>query len=182
MEDFENLTKQEIKDRLETDLEFALNFMVDNQPDLIASELQANGSENVTDSDTAYNNLLWLANNNPYRLRDVLKDIPYDNSATNYTGHLKESVEAESQTKSWDWDTILAVAGTVLPVVAGFIGSGSGSGGSLSQAQIQQMEFERQKAEDERKARNNIYIIGGVIVAVFLVVLVITMNKKKGKK
>lgn len=183
MQDFEQLTKQEIKDRLQTDMQFALNFMVDNQPELIVSELQANGSENVVDSETAYNNLLYLAQNNPTRLRDVLQDIPYDNSAPNYTGHL-EIATTENQTKSWDWGTILAVAGMALPLIGGLIG-GAGGGTNeqgYTQAQVLAMQQEAQRVEDEKKAKRNIYIIGGVIVAVFVVVLVVTMNKNKPPK
>jgi predicted nucleic acid-binding Zn ribbon protein len=183
MEDFESLTKKQITDRLQDDLEFALNFMVDNQPDLIISELQANGSENVIDTDTAYNNLLWLAENNPLKLRLILKDIPYDNSAANYTGHLKESVvqDDEIQTKSWDWTTILAVAGMAIPIIGTLVGGGGGGTIQPTQAQILQAQQEAQRLEDERKAKRNLYIIGGVIVVVFIVVLVV-LRYKKGKK
>ena len=127
MQDFEQLTKQEIKDRLQTDMQFALNFMVDNQPELIVSELQANGSQNVVDSETAY------------------------------------------------------IAGMTLPLIGGLIGGGGGGTNEqgYTQAQVLAMQQEAQRVEDERKARRNIYIIGGVIVAVFIVVLVVTMNKNK---
>ena len=181
MTDFENLSKEQIRAALKNNLEFALNFVVDNQPDLIVSELKANGSENVVDSDTAFNNLLFLSQNNPEKLREVLSGIPYDNSAINYTGNLKQqrpTTPNEIQTRSVDWGTILAVVGAALPVVSTLIGSGGGAGGNVNSIQAQEIEAARIKAEQERKSRTNLFIIGGVIAAILIVVLVVKRPNK----
>jgi F0F1-type ATP synthase membrane subunit c/vacuolar-type H+-ATPase subunit K len=182
MTDFENLSKEQIRAALKNNLEFALNFVVDNQPDLIVSELKANGSENVVDSDTAFNNLLFLSQNNPAKLREVLSGIPYDNSATNYTGNLKPNspvIANEIQTRGdIDWGTILTVVGAALPVVSTLIGSGGGAGGNVNSVQAQEIEAARIKAEQERKSRTNLFIIGGVIAAIVIVILVVKRPNK----
>ena len=181
MTDFENLSKEQINAALKNNLEFALNFVVDNQPELIVSELKANGSENVVDSDTAFNNLLFLSQNNPAKLREVLSGIPYDNSAKNYTGNLlpnRPVVANEIQTRSVDWATILAVVGAALPVVTTLVGNGGGAGGNVNSFEAQQIEAARIKAEQERKSRTNLFIIGGVIAAILIVVLVVKRPNK----
>lgn len=182
MTDFENLSKEQINAALKNNLEFALNFVVDNQPDLIVSELKANGSENVVDSDTAYNNLMFLSQNNPAKLREILGGIPYDNAANNYTGNLipeSPTMPNGIQTRKADVGQILAIVGAALPLVGGLFGGGAAGGGlTAEQLEAQRIEAERLKAEQERKARTNLFLIGGVIAAIVIVILVVKRPNK----
>ena len=188
MQDFEKYTIEDIQSKLQNDLEFALNFVVDNQPELIVSELKAVGSENVVDSDTAYNNLLWLSENDVPKLRDVLNSVPYDNSASNYTGHLQERVTKPElfptlyQKGGEQILSILGIVGTALPLITGIIGNlgGNNSANGLTDAEKEaiRIEQERLKAEQERKARTNLFIVGGVIAIILVVVLVVKRPNK----
>jgi hypothetical protein len=185
MVDFEKLSIEQIESKLQNDLEFALHFVVDNQPNLIVSELMASGSENVVDSDTAFNNLLWLSENDVAKLREILSAVPYDNSAPNYTGHLRERVTQPdlfpSLFSKTDWLAIIGIVSAAIPVVSSLIGGGSGGGLSQAEQEAIRLEQERVKEEQERKARTNLFLIGGVIAIILVVVLVKSRTPKTSK-
>ena len=178
----EDLTFEQKVDLLETSSEFALHFVVDNQPDLIISELQAAGSENVIDSNTAFNNLVWLYNNHPTLLKDIFESIPYDNAALNYTGQMETEGSREVMQQrglgTWDWGTIMSVVGVALPLIGGILGGGSGGAGGETQAQREERE-RLAKIEAERKARTNMILIAVSIAIVLTVVIVVVVKRKK---
>ena len=171
----ENMTAEQVLQKVQTSVPFALGFVVENQTDLVIDELKNAGIQNVSDAESAYNALAFLYNNDKNKLMAVLEAVPYNNAINNYTGNLPVSGEATG-TRAVNWGNLLGVVGSVFSGVGGMISSTTG----LTDVERERLERERILREEEAKRKQtNMLIIGAILLVSVVMFLIYKANKDK---
>ena len=196
------MTDEQILAKLDNDSNFGLQFMVENQPDLIIDRLKQAGYDQADTKEKAFESLKKLLETNPKKVGEILNNIPYDDAAPNWTGGfgmLGSEVKADVKTLSntggdlqggaqtqggnssggFNWGGLLTGIGGL------FSGIGMAFGGGTNLTPDQMAFYQQQQmmqAEQERKRRQTtaFLVIGGLAIAVIIIAIVMS-NKKKDK-
>lgn len=200
------ISEEKILENLSKDVNFGIQFIVSNQPNIVIDRLKENGYDKAHTTESAYNLLIDLYKVDPAKVGEILNNIPYDNSTENYTGGLgqhffesqplQKSMSGSAQTLtnpgdtsgtssgssgssgSINWGGILSGVGALLGGVAtGFFGGGTTTTQQQQQLMLQQQQ--QQQLERERRQRNA--MLWGVVAVVVLIVVVIMYKQSKKK-
>jgi len=176
------ITNEQLMNYLNSDPKFGIQFIVQNQPNIVIDRLKEAGYDKAHTPESAYTLLSGLYDIDPNKVGEILNDIPYNNTAENYTGGLQEYFDTESETNTREqsglWGGILTGVGGLLSGIGMGI---SGQQGLTNQTQ-QQLLFEQQRqAELERQRRNRNALIWGVVAVLVLIVIVALYNSSKNK-
>ena len=183
-----------VVDQLRTDPDFAVDFIVDNNPEEVLAHLTGLNLLPVAPQEatkaTVKSTLRTISDEET--LREVLA-VPYVNEQTNYTGGYAEVLSAPAHSKSGDAPQ--KAAGVGLAIVNGILSLGTAVAGAFTaqanaeaQAEAQQaalqMQQEQLAAEAEAREANKVLglplnaflaIVGGV-VAIIVIALLTTRN------
>ena len=179
----ESLTNAQILSRLENDYEFGVNFIIDNNPQAIESNLNANNytlQPNPTKSQlkAKISEIIDLGQG---ELAIEILQVPYLNQTPNYTGNLDEPLRVIQRKSGKPQPRALGIA--IISLI-GTIGAGilavKQQKEVTAQAQINQDIVETQ-AELERE-RNNILgvpktLFYGLIGLIALVIILVAIRK-----
>lgn len=179
------LTEQQVLENLEKDKNFGVQFMVENQPDLVIDRLKQAGYPNADLPEKAYNLIVELLKTDSKKVGEILNNIPYDPAAPNWTGGFTELgspiSQTQGQTKGINWGGMLTGIGALFSGIGQAVGS-QGTGSTITWEQQQLLaEQERQRREAERQRQQRNLLIGGIaaVVLVIIVVAIFASNKKK---
>ena len=177
------LTNVQILDKLQNDYEFGINFIIDNNPEGVEANLNANNfllQPNPTRSQlkAKINEIIDLGQG---ELAIEILQVPYLNQADNYTGNLEQPLKQIGRNNGVPQPRAVAIA--IISLVATI------GGGILAVKQQQQetealqiqAEMQEQVLEAERE-RNNILgvpktLFYALIGIVALVIIVIAIRK-----
>ncbi len=179
------LTDNQIIENLSKDVNFGIQFVVQNQPNTVIDRLKELGYDKAHTIESAYKLLIDLYKVDPEKVGEILNNIPYNDNAENYTGglgqHFFDSQPSEKSLTDGEgvnWGGILAGAGALLSG----IGTSMVGGSTLTTQQQQQLMFQQQQQQQmERERRQRNAMLWGVIAVIVLVVVVI-MYKQSSKK
>jgi hypothetical protein len=174
------LTDEEIIDNLNKDSNFGIQFIIQNQPNLVIDRLKEAGYDKADTPVRAYELLTDLYKVDRDKVLTLLNNIPYNNEAENYTGGF-DSVFVNVQPRTTEegginWGGVLSGIGGL------FTGVGSVLGGSTMTTTQQQQQLlfqQQQQREFERQRRQRNAVTIGVIAFVVLIVIVLMYSKSK---
>ena len=182
-----------VVDQLRTDPDFAVDFIVDNNPEEVLAHLTGLNLLPVAPQEatkaTVKSTLRTISDEET--LREVLS-VPYVNEQSNYTGGYAEALSTPAHSKSGD---ATQKGGAGLAIVNGILSLGTAVAGAFTaQANVEanaasqqaalQMQQEQLAAEAEAREANKVLglplnaflaIIGGV-VAIIVIALLTTRN------
>ncbi len=182
----QSLTNAEILSNLQNDYEFGINFIIDNNPEGVEANLNANNftlQPNPTKSQlkAKINEIIDLGQG---ELAIEILQVPYLNQATNYTGNLEQPIKQIGVNNGVPQPRALAIA--IISLVATI------GGGILAVKQTQQqnegLALQQEIAETqlelerEQTAQNTIAgipkgVFYGLIGLVALVMIIIAIRK-----
>jgi hypothetical protein len=172
----------DIRNKLQTDRNFAAGFAIDNNYPAIKANLEANGFVITSEMD-AYNALLTLGQTSPTALMKVL-NVPYNSAAGNYTAGYEDffiqKSPAPSRTglRSFNWSGLLSVVGGVIAGAGAILAQQNGTGTTV----VPPTPAEIAAADAAAKAKKKkmwTWIIVGSIAAIVLVVVIYKVRTKK---
>lgn len=204
------LTNEQILNKLNTDADFGLQFIIQNQPNIVIDRLKEAGYDKAHTPEGAYELLTVLLKSDPKKVGEILNNIPYESKTENFTGgfeahfnpapvEVSEVVEFGMPEKSivdvaqsslnttstsgggsFDWGGILSGIGSLTGIIGSFFG---GSGTTLTAQQQQMLLMEQQRQQElERQRRNRNALMWGIVAVVVLIVIVLMYNASKKKK
>jgi len=179
------LTAKQIIDKLNTEINFGIQFIVENQPNIVVDRIKADGIKDIDTPAKAYAYLVNLAKIDVNKVKELLNNIPYNPSMDNWTGSNEFDVLFPTVvTKGTGiWGGILSGVGSLFSAVGGAIGSGSSVPGSLlTPAELEALRIEEEKRlEAERVAtqRKQLIIAVSILVVIILAVVIYKANKDK---
>ena len=179
-----------VVDQLRTDPDFAVDFIVDNNPEEVLAHLTGLNLLPVAPQEATKATVKSTLRTEE-TLREVLA-VPYVNEQSNYTGGYAEALSTPAHSKSGD---ATQKAGAGLAIVNGILSLGTAVAGAFTaqanaeaQAEAQQaalqMQQEQLAAEAEAREANKVLglplnaflaIVGGV-VAIIVIALLTTRN------
>jgi len=182
-----NLTNEQILENVANDGNFAINFIIDNNPNAVSENLTSYGVElpNNPSNQTIREILDELMITAPESdIQDIL-NVPYLDDADNYTGGLKQQIECPNppcpRVATVVVIAIISAVATVSVAVAGVIKSKKEKETAEIYAQQQeQLLAEQQRLEAENKIlginKSTFYVIVGLLA---LVMVIVVISKKK---
>ena len=185
-----NLTNEQILDNVANNGEFAINFIIDNNPNAVAENLTSYGVElpNNPSNETIRNVLDELMITAPESdIQDIL-NVPYINEPldpNNYTGGLQAQLECPNPPCPREAIiltlAIISAVATVGVAVAGVVRSKKEKETAEIYAEQQaQLLAEQQRLEAENKIlginKSTFYVIVGLLALVMVIVVI--SNKK----
>jgi hypothetical protein len=176
------LTPEQIKSKLETDKVFGIQFIVENQPNIVVDKLKADGKATIDTPSKAYEYLKSLIEIDPEKVKQLLNGIPYDAAAPNWTGTMDDYFPTV-QTKSGGtfWSGLLAGIGAIATATSGALGSTTTT--TLTPAQIEEARLTEVKRQEElKKAQQRQYLVIGIISLILIILAVLFYNFSQSKK
>ena len=192
------LTPEQIVEKLNSDKEFGIRFVVENQPSIVLDRIKKAGSEKVDTVEKAIPYLNELLTANPEKAKEILNGIPYDNTNENWTGKLASFLPSEvsTVTPTTDstgaplmttrsgslWSGILTGVGSLATAIGGALGGAPVGSTPLTPAQLEAMRQEElRRAEEERKRQQRNLVIGVVSALALIIVFALIYSKNKKK-
>lgn len=194
------LTKDQIKNKFQTEPLYALGFGIDNNPEGVLESLRNHGYTDGNDNQYAFNTLSILLNSgSAQKVNDIISDVHYLDNAPNYTAGFKDyflrttppNKMPMSSTGRIDFNGLLAGLGAALStygIIASSTNSGStGGGNGPTQAELDQIKKDAdKKAEDEKKAKLKTIMQWGIGISIsvllFFGIRYFLSDKKKEDK
>jgi|LUMR01.1.fsa_nt_gb hypothetical protein len=176
-------TNQQIYQNLTTDGEYAINFIIDNNPLAVAENLTAYGVELPANPSNAsirqtLDQLMITAPESD--VMDIL-DVPYLEDAPNYTGGMSETIDCPDPTQPCQRlapiivAAIIGAVATTGAVVANSIRSKK-EREAAAQLAAQEAALQQQliDAQEQRGGMNKttLYVLAGLMVLVGIVVVI----------
>ena len=170
------LTNAQIIELLNTDFEFGINFIIDNNPQAVESNINALNLPLPTNPSTlqlreTIDNLLENSENTQSAQADIeyILNVPYDDTANNYTGGFASYFQSK-QSQNPNVNSSVAVAvitaiGSIVGGVSNFLTSKNNEDMLEIQQQMQQDQIQYELDRIERTK------VLGIPQAVFIAVL-----------
>jgi hypothetical protein len=176
-------TNQQIYQNLTTNGEYAINFIIDNNPLAVAENLTAYGVQLPANPSNAsirqtLDQLMLTAPEN--EVMDIL-DVPYLEDAPNYTGGMSETIDCPNPNEPCQRIApiiVAAIIGAVATTGAVIANSIRSKKEREAAAQLQEQEAALQQqlidAQKERGGMNKttLYVLAGLMVLVGIVVVI----------
>ena len=183
-----NLTNEQILENVANNGDFAINFIIDNNPNAVSENLTSYGVElpNNPSNQTIRQILDELMITAPEsEIQDIL-NVPYLDDADNYTGGLKQQIECPNPPcpRGLPVAVVVAIISAVATVgvgIAGVVKSRKEKETAEIYAQQQaQLLAEQQRLEAQNKIlginKSTFYVIVGLLA---LVMVIVVISKKK---
>lgn len=183
----QSLTNAQILDKLQSDYEFGINFIIDNNPEGVEANLNANNyllQPNPTKAQLK-SKISEIIDRGQGELAIEILQVPYLNQATNYTGNLEQPIKQIGVNSGVPQPRALGIA--IISLVATI------GGGILAVKQTQaeqenlqlqqdildtQAEIEASKTDRETVAGIPKGIFYGLIGLIALVIILIALRNK----
>ena len=184
------LTSQEIIDLLNSDFEFAVNFIIDNNPSAVESNISSlsiplpQNPSNLQLREVIDSLLQDGQDDNAVEKITEILNVPYIDTSTNYTADFSSYLQSQMPPAPANASITLAVIGAIAGVVsvAGNIWNAYKQEDLLEiQAQMQQdqIAYELEKLERTKILGIPQTVFIAVIVFVMFVVLIIFLSNRK---
>lgn len=181
------MEKREILQRLNTDLNFAVQFMIDNNPNEIASRYETIMGKRANSKTQLYDDIIQLiSQRNPKGFE--ITSVPYINGVSNYTGGLEADImntapnfSSGQQNKAINWGNVFTTIGAIGTALGGTM-TAQNSGSQYDPYALQrQMEEERRRQEEEekRKRRTTAVVLISVGLLITGLIIFFAFGKKK---
>jgi hypothetical protein len=185
-----NLTSQQIIDLLNSDFEFGVNFIIDNNPSAVESNISGlsiplpQNPSALMMREVVDTLLQDGTNENAVEQFTEILSVPYLDTATNYTGGFSNYIASKMPPAPANASVTLAVISAIggLVSVAGNIWSGYKQEDLLEiqqQMQQDQIEFELEKIERTKILGIPQSVFIAVIVFVMFTVLIVFLSNRK---
>ena len=185
-----NLTSQQIIDLLNSDFEFAVNFIIDNNPSAVESNISSlsiplpQNPSNLQMREVIDTLLQDGTNDKAVSQFQEILTVPYLDDAPNYTGGFASYIQANTPPAPNNASVTLAVLGVVggLVTAAGNIWSGYKQEDMLEiqqQMQQDQIQFELDKIEKTKILGIPQTVFIAVIVFVMFTVLIVFLSNRR---
>lgn len=182
----QSLTNAEILSKLQGDYEFGINFIIDNNPQGVEANLNANNftlQPNPTKSQlkAKIDEIIQLGQG---ELAIEILQVPYLNQNSNYTGNLEEPLKQLAKSNGQPQPRALAIAIiTLVTTIGGGILAIKGQQAQQENLQLQseiaqtQLELERERQESEQVLGLPKGVFYGLIGLIALVFIIIAIRK-----
>lgn len=182
----QSLTNAEILSKLQSDYEFGINFIIDNNPQGIEANLNANNftlQPNPTKSQlkAKIDEIIQLGQG---ELAIEILQVPYLNQNSNYTGNLEEPLKQLAKSNGQPQPRALGIAIiTLVTTIGGGILAIKGQQAQQENLQLQneiaqtQLELERERQESEQVLGLPKGVFYGLIGLIALVFIIIAIRK-----
>lgn len=184
----QSLTNAQILNNLQTDYEFGINFIIDNNPEGVEANLNANNftlQPNPTKSQlkAKIDEIIGLGQE---ELAIEILQVPYLNQANNYTGNLEEPIKQIGATNGIATPRAVGVAIAIITLVTTIGGGilalkGNQAQQELAQTQLEQQQVLAQMQQQEIEANKVLglpkSVFYGLIGLIGLVFVIIALRK-----
>lgn len=182
----QSLTNAEILSQLQSDYEFGINFIIDNNPQGVEANLNANNftlQPNPTKSQlkAKIDEIIQLGQG---ELAIEILQVPYLNQNSNYTGNLEEPLNQLARSNGQPQPRALGIAIiTLITTIGGGILAIKGQQAQQENLQLQseiaqtQLELERERQESEQVLGLPKGVFYGLIGLIALVFIIIAIRK-----
>jgi len=182
----QSLTNAEILSKLQGDYEFGINFIIDNNPQGVEANLNANNftlQPNPTKSQlkAKIDEIIQLGQG---ELAIEILQVPYLNQNSNYTGNLEEPLKQLARSNGQPQPRALGIAIiTLITTIGGGILAIKGQQAQQENLQLQseiaqtQLELERERQESEQVLGLPKGVFYGLIGLIALVFIIIAIRK-----
>ena len=182
----QSLTNAEILSKLQSDYEFGVNFIIDNNPQGVEANLNANNftlQPNPTKSQlkAKIDEIIQLGQG---ELAIEILQVPYLNQNSNYTGNLEEPLKQLARSNGQPQPRALGIAIiTLITTIGGGILAikGSQAQQELAETQLEQQQVLAQMQQQEIEANKVLglpkSVFYGLIGLIGLVFVIIALRK-----
>ena len=175
------MTREQVIEAFNNDLDFAFRFAIDNQPGQISENIsQFTEFDRVATPEDAYNISTTLASQNRWNDIKDIYTVPYNNDAPNWTGGYKKDL-FPSPAPGMQTRTITDFFSGV-----GSFFTALGGGGQQQQTDpntllLLQQQQAQAEADRRRRQTTTLLIVGAVVVVGIIIAVIVSRNRSKAK-